>query len=478
MPKKDYNLIVIGAGAAGLSSAYIAATLKAKVALIEKHRMGGDCLNTGCVPSKALIRSTRILSYIKRHKDFGIRAASATYDFKEIMDRVRNVVRKVAPHDSVERYSKLGVDCYSGEAKIISPHEVKVAGKTFTTQNIIIATGARPFVPQIAGIDTIPYLTSDTVWDLETLPQKLVVAGGGPIGCELTQCFARLGSQVTQIEMLPGLLFREDEEYGQAIEAQFAREGIHVRTNTRCKEVVAENGGQTMIAERDGKVEKTAFDQLLLAVGRTPSSKGFGLEEIGVNLTKRGEIEVDEYMRTTHKNIFACGDVAGPYQFTHTASHQAWYCAVNALFGPWVKFKINYQAIPWCTFTDPEVARVGLSENEAREKGIPYETTCYSLADLDRAIADGEDHGNIKVLTVPGKDKILGATIMGYHAGDLIAEYVTAMRHGLGLDKILSTIHIYPTMSEANKYAAGEWKKSHVSENIFNLLRKVHDWKR
>lgn len=478
MSKKDYNLIVIGAGAAGLSSAYIAATLKAKVALIEKHRMGGDCLNTGCVPSKALIRSARILSYIKRHKDFGIRSVSATFDFQEIMERVRDVVRKVAPHDSVERYSKLGVDCYSGEAKIISPHEVTVGGKTFTTQNIIIATGAHPFVPKIAGIDKIPYLTSDTVWELEALPKKLVVAGGGPIGCELTQCFARLGSQVTQIEMLPHLLFKEDEEYGKAIEAQFAQEGIDVRTNTQSKEVVAGNGGQTMIAERDGKVEKIAFDQLLLAVGRAPSSKGFGLEEIGVNFTKRGEIEVDDYMRTTHKNIFACGDVAGPYQFTHTASHQAWYCTVNALFGPWVKFKINYQVIPWCTFTDPEIARVGLSENEAREKGIPYESTRYLLEDLDRAIADGEDHGNIKVLTVPGKDKILGATIMGYHAGDLIAEYVTAMKHGLGLDKILSTIHIYPTMSEANKYAAGEWKKAHVSENIFNLLRKVHHWKR
>ncbi|MFQ5717512.1 MAG: dihydrolipoyl dehydrogenase family protein [Nitrospinales bacterium] len=479
MAKKDYNLIVIGGGSAGLSSAYIAAAVKARVALIEKHKMGGDCLNTGCVPSKALIRTSQILSYIRRHKEFGLRSATVSFDFADVMERVQKVIRKVAPHDSVERYTGLGVDCYTGHAQILSPHEVRVDGKTLTAGSIIIATGAKAFVPPIPGLDKIPILTSDNVWDIRELPEKLVVAGGGPIGSELAQCFARLGSRVTQVEMLPGLISREDSEFSQALYDGFVREGINVMTNTKCKEIVVENGKRIMLTECDDKEGRTEFDQILVAVGRRANSAGFGLEELGVKTSKYGNIEVDEYLRTTaHKNIFACGDVAGPFQFTHTAAHQAWYCVVNALFGPFKKFKVDYRVVPWCTFTDPEVARVGLNELDAKAQGIPCDVTRYGIDDLDRAIADAEDHGMVKVLTVPGKDKILGVTIMGYHAGDLIAEYVSAMKHGIGLNKILGTIHIYPTMAEANKYAAGVWKKAHTPGIVFNFLRKFHAWRR
>lgn len=479
MAKKDFNVIVIGAGSAGLVSSYIAAAVKAKVALIEKHKMGGDCLNTGCVPSKALIRSAKILSYIKRHKDYGIKSAQATFDFAEIMERVQTVIKKVEPHDSVERFTSLGVDCITGDAKILSPHEVSVNGKTLTTNTIIIATGARPAIPKIPGLNQVPYLTSDNIWQLRELPKRLVVAGGGPIGSELAQCFARLGSKVTQVEMLPDIMSREDDEISQAIRKRFIEEGIDVRVNSKCKEIVVENGKQFMLIERNGTTEKIEFDKMLVAVGRVANTGGFGLEEIGVKLNVRGTIEVDEYLRTTtHKNIYACGDVAGPYQFTHTAAHQAWYCAVNALFSPFKKFKVDYRVIPWCTFTDPEVAQVGLNEKAAKEKGIPYEVTRYGIDDLDRAIADSEDHGVVKILTEPGKDKILGVTIMGYHAGDLMAEYVLAMKHGLGLNKILGTIHIYPTMAEANKFAAGNWKKAHAPEGLLKLIQKFHSWRR
>ncbi|MCZ6514074.1 MAG: dihydrolipoyl dehydrogenase [Nitrospinae bacterium] len=479
MVKKDYNLIVIGAGSAGLVSAYIASVLNAKVALIEKHKMGGDCLNTGCVPSKALIRTGKILSYMKRSQDFGLKSAQVDFEFADVMERVQKVIQKVEPHDSSERYTQLGVDCITGSAKILSPHEVQVNGKTLTTKNIIIATGARPAVPPIPGLDQVDYLTTDTIWNLRELPKKLVVAGGGPIGCELAQCFVRLGSEVTVVEMLPDLLIREDEEASRIVRQKFIAEGVDVRVNSECKEVVIQDGKKYMLVEKGETTDWVEFDQLLVAVGRAANARGFGLEEIGVQLGPRGTVEVDSYLRTTaHKNIYACGDVAGPFQFTHTAAHQAWYCAVNALFSPFKKFKVDYRVIPWCTFTDPEVARVGLNEKDAKEQGIPYEVVTYGLDDLDRAIADSEDKGYVKVLTVPGKDKILGVTIVGYHAGDLIAEYVLAMKQGLGLNQILGTIHIYPTMAEANKYAAGLWKKAHAPTGLLNFIRKFHTWRR
>ncbi|MDH5762322.1 MAG: mercuric reductase [Nitrospinota bacterium] len=479
MAKKDYNIIAIGGGSAGLVSAYIGSVVKARVALIEKHKMGGDCLNTGCVPSKALIRTGKILSYIKRSQDFGLKSAQVDFQFGDVMERVQNVIKKVEPHDSIERYTQLGVDCYTGSAKILSPHEVEVNGKTLTTKNIIIATGARPAIPPIPGLDQVDYLTTDTIWNLRELPERLVVMGGGPIGCELAQCFARLGSEVTVVEMLPDILIREDEEASRLVRQKFIAEGIDVRIQSTCKEVVVQDGKNYMLVEKDGGTDWVEFDQLLVAVGRAANAKGFGLENIGVKLGPRGTVEVDQYLRTTtHKNIYACGDVAGPYQFTHTAAHQAWYCAVNALFSPFKKFKVDYRVIPWATFTDPEVARVGLNEKEAKEQGIPYDVATYGIDDLDRAIADSEDKGYVKVLTPPGKDKILGVTIVGYHAGDLIAEYVLAMKHGLGLNQILGTIHIYPTMAEANKYAAGIWKKNHAPAGLLNFIQKFHAWRR
>jgi pyruvate/2-oxoglutarate dehydrogenase complex dihydrolipoamide dehydrogenase (E3) component/uncharacterized membrane protein YdjX (TVP38/TMEM64 family) len=474
----DRNVIVIGAGSAGLVSAYIAAAVKAKVTLIEKDRMGGDCLNTGCVPSKALIRSAKLLSHIKRAEEFGLRKASADFEFADCMERVQRVIKAIEPHDSVERYTGLGVECVKGEAKIVSPWEVRVNGKSLTTRSIVIAAGARPFVPPIPGVDKVGHLTSDTVWNLRKLPARLVVLGGGPIGCELAQCFSRLGSKVTQVEMLPRIMIREDPEISAMVLARFREEGVDVRLEHKAKQFLLDNGEKTLICEHNGQEVRIPFDEVLVAVGRIANTAGYGLEELGIPVTHSRTVETNEFLQTLYPNIYACGDVAGPFQFTHTASHQAWYAAVNALFGRLKKFRADYSVIPWATFTEPEVARVGLNELEAKEKGIAYEVTRYGIDDLDRAIADSEAHGVVKVLTVPGKDKILGVTIAGEHAGDLIAEYILAMRHGIGLNKILGTIHIYPTLTEANKYAAGNWKREHAPQNVLKWVQRYHAWMR
>ena len=468
----------MGGGSAGLVSSYIAAAVNAKVALIEKHRMGGDCLNTGCVPSKAFIRSAKILSYIQRSKEFGLGDAKVTPNFQDVLTRVRRVIKQIEPHDSVERYSKLGVDCIEGEARIQSPFEVEVNGKILTTRNIIVATGAGPLVPPIPGLKEVGCLTSDNVWDIPTLPKRLVVLGGGPIGCELAQSFARFGAEVTQVEMLPRILAREDEEASRAIFEKFGKEGIRVLVRHKAKQFLKEGNEKVLICEHERKEVRIGFDEVLVALGRKPNTKGFGLEELGVEISSRGTIASDPFLRTNIPNIYVCGDVAGPYQFTHTAAHQAWYASVNALFSPLKSYRADYRVIPWCTFTDPEVARVGLNELEAKENGIPYEVTTYEIEDLDRAIAEEEAHGFIKVLTVPGKDKVLGVTIVGHHAGDIIAEYVAAMKHGFGLNKLLGTIHISPTLAESNKYVAGIWKRAHAPEWALTWLGKFHSWRR
>ena len=479
----ERNLVVIGAGSAGLVSAYIAAAVKAKVTLVERHRMGGDCLNTGCVPSKALIRTAKLASNINRAREFGIEAAPARVDFAAAMERVQAVIRAIEPHDSVARYEGLGVECLAGTAKITSPWTVDVAAadgtrRTLTTKNIVIAAGARPFVPPIPGLAQAQPYTSDTIWSLREQPRRLVVLGGGPIGCELAQCFARLGTQVTQLEMAPRLMGREDAEFSAMVEARFRAEGIAVLTGHKAKSV-RQAGGETFVTvEHDGAEHEVACDAILCAVGRTANLEGYGLEELGIATTKQKTVEVNELLQATYPNIYACGDVAGPYQFTHTASHMAWYCAVNALFGRFKAFRVDYSVIPWATFTDPEVARVGLNEQEAREKKIPFQASTYGIEDLDRAIADGDAHGLVKVLTVPGKDRILGVTIAGPHAGDLIAEFVMAMRHGIGLNKLLGTIHIYPTLAEANKYAAGAWKRGTVTRGQMALAEAFHAWTR
>ena len=474
MAKYDYNLVVIGAGSGGLVTAYIAAAINAKVALIERHKMGGDCLNTGCVPSKALIKSAKILSLAKRAKEFGLKSGNFEFDFSEVMDRVHATIAKIEPHDSVERYTKLGVECHIGEAKILDPHTVEVNGQKLTTKNIVIATGARPFVPPIKGLEGSNYFTSDTIWNLRELPKKLVVVGGGPIGSELTQCFARFGSEVTQVESNKTILAKEDPDAVEVVANTFKKEGINMLTEHRAERI---ENNELIVSNSSGE-KGLAFDALLLAIGRKANVTGFGLEELSVEIRENGTINVDPYLRTNYKNIYAVGDVTGPFQFTHFSAHQAWYASINALLSPFKAFKADYSVIPWCTFTDPEVAHVGLNERMAKERGIEVEVTKYDLDDLDRAIADSEDYGFVKVLTPPGKDKILGATIVGHHAGDLLAEYVLAMRWGLGLNKILSTIHIYPTLAEANKYAAGNWKKANKPEWALNLVEKFNKLRR
>jgi len=485
----DRNLIVIGAGAAGLVTAYIGAAVKAKVTLVEAHKMGGDCLNYGCVPSKALIKSAKLATQMRHADQYGLSATVPEFSFRQVMARVHDVIRTIAPHDSVERYESLGVEVLQGYGRVIDPWTVEIEAadgskQRLTTRSIVIAAGAQPFVPPLPGLDEVGYLTSDTLWDAlaqrNSAPARLVVLGGGPIGCELSQSFARLGSAVTQVEMAPRIMAREDAEVSELARASLARDGVDVLTShkaLRCER--EERDGvvhKYLVVEHGGLERRVEFDDLICAVGRVARLQGYGLEALGIPTQRT--VVTNEYLETLYPNIYAAGDVAGPYQFTHTAAHQAWYAAVNALFGQFKRFKVDYSVIPWATFVDPEVARVGLNEQDAKEKGIAYEVTRYGIDDLDRAIADGAAHGFVKVLTVPGKDRILGVTIVGEHAGDLLAEFVLAMKHGLGLNKILGTIHTYPTLSEANKYAAGEWKRAHAPQQVLAWLQRYHAWRR
>jgi pyruvate/2-oxoglutarate dehydrogenase complex dihydrolipoamide dehydrogenase (E3) component/uncharacterized membrane protein YdjX (TVP38/TMEM64 family) len=481
----DRNLIVIGGGAGGLVSAYIAAAVQAKVTLIEAHKMGGDCLNYGCVPSKALIKSAKLAHQMRHASNYGLSDAAPSFSFKAVMQRVHNVITAIEPHDSIERYTGLGVEVLQGYGRLVNPWTVEVAlndGSTqrLTARSIVIAAGARPFVPPLPGLDDVGYVTSDTLWDefskLDEVPKRLVVLGGGPIGCELAQSFARLGSHVTQVEMGARIMVREDAEVSELAQASLEADRVQVLTGHKALRCEMVDGEKTLVVEHAGAEKRIVFDQLLCAVGRVARLQGYGLEDLGIPTHRT--VETNEYLQTIYPNIYAAGDVAGPFQFTHTAAHQAWYAAVNALFGEWKLFKADYSVIPWATFIDPEVARVGLNEQEAKEQNIPYEVTKYGIDDLDRAIADSEAHGFVKVLTVPGKDKILGVTIVGAHAADVLAEYVLAMKHGLGLTKILGTIHTYPTMSEANKFAAGEWKRAHAPQKLLAWVKKYHDWRR
>jgi pyruvate/2-oxoglutarate dehydrogenase complex dihydrolipoamide dehydrogenase (E3) component len=438
------------------------------------------------VPSKALIKTATLMHQMKHSSRYGIAQASATVNFADVMQRVAGVVKDIEPHDSVERYTGLGVDVQLGQARIVDPWHVQITahdGKvtTLSTRHIIVATGAAPFVPPLPGLQDVGYLTSDTLWGLRELPRRLAVLGGGPIGCELAQAFARLGAEVTQVEMAPRLMIREDAEVSALAEQALTESGVRVllaHKALRCERGTDAAGHATkaLVVQGPGGEQRIEFDQLLCAVGRSARLTGFGLEELGIPVGRT--VETNDSLHTKYPNILACGDVAGPYQFTHTAAHQAWYAAVNALFGRFRRFKVDYRVIPWCTFIDPEVARVGLNEQEAKEKGIAYEVTRYGIDDLDRAIADSAAHGWVKVLTVPGKDTVLGVTIVGVHAGDLIAEYVLAMKHGLGLNKILGTIHTYPTLAEANKYAAGEWKRAHQPAKLLEWVQRYHAWER
>ena len=478
-PKKfDRNLIVIGAGSAGLVSAYIAAAINAKVTLIEKHKMGGDCLNTGCVPSKTLIRSAKFISQVKNAKQYGINTTDIQFNFKNIMDRVRKVIKQIEPKDSIERYTKLGVDCIHGKATLINPWTVTVNGKQLTSKSTILATGAKPVIPKIPGLDQVPHYTSDTIWEINDLPKQMVILGGGPIGCELAQCFARFGSQVTLVEMLDRIMTREDPEVSTMVAESLSKDGIQILTSHAASEILQGENSNTLVCKCDGKSIEVLFDLILIAVGRNAEAQDAWDKSMQFEKTQTGRLRLNEFLQTNFPNIYACGDIAGPYEFTHTAAHQAWYASVNALFAPFKKFRVDYSVIPWCTFTEPEVARVGLNEEEARNQKIEYEVTRYDISDLDRAIVDEEAHGIVKVITQKGKDKILGATIVGEHAGELITEFISAMKHRIGLNKILGTIHIYPTFSEANKFAAGEWKKAHAPEAILKCVKKYHALRR
>ncbi|QHS14476.1 FAD-dependent oxidoreductase [Shewanella sp. Arc9-LZ] len=483
--KFDRNMIVIGAGAGGLVTSYIAAAVKAKVTLIEAGEMGGDCLNYGCVPSKAIIKSAKIAQQIRNAHHYGLEGSTPEFSFKKVMARVHQVVADIAPHDSVERYTNLGVDVVKGYAKLVDPWTVEIShpdGNTsrLTARSIVIATGARPFVPPLPGIEEVGYVTSDTLWDefakLDTAPQKLVVLGGGPIGSELAQSFARLGSQVTQVEMAERIMIKEDLEVSEFATQALQKSGVNILTSHQALRCELRDGKKYLIVKHQEQELALEYDQLLCAVGRSARLSGYGLEELGIETNRT--IVTNEYLETLYPNIYAAGDIVGPYQFTHVAAHQGWYAAVNGLFGHLKKFKVDYRVIPWTTFIDPEVARVGINEYEAKQQGIDYEVTRFDFAELDRAITDSATEGFIKVITPKGKDKILGVTVVSEHAGDLIAEFVLAMKHGLGLNKILGTIHSYPTWAEGNKYAAGEWKRNHAPETVLRWLEKYHTWRR
>jgi pyruvate/2-oxoglutarate dehydrogenase complex dihydrolipoamide dehydrogenase (E3) component len=481
----DRNMIVIGAGAGGLVTSYIAAAVKAKVTLIEAGEMGGDCLNTGCVPSKAIIKSAKVAQQMRQAEKYGLQNTTPQFSFKKVMARVQQVVADIAPHDSVERYTNLGVEVIKGYAKLIDPWTVEIklndgGTQTLTARTIVIATGARPFVPPLPGIEETGYVTSDTLWSkfakLDDAPKKLVVLGGGPIGSELAQSFARLGSNVTQIEMAKRIMIKEDLEVSKFAHEALTQSGVNILTSHQALRCEARNGKKFIVVKHNDNEIDIEYDELLCAVGRSARLEGYGLETLGIETSRT--VVTNEYLETLYPNIFAAGDIVGPYQFTHVAAHQGWYAAVNGLFGQFKKFKVDYRVIPWTTFIDPEVARVGINEQEAIEKGIDYEITRFEFEELDRAITESANNGFIKVITPKGKDKILGVTVVSEHAGDLTAEFVLAMKHGLGLNKILGTIHSYPTWAEGNKYAAGEWKRAHAPEKVLNMLEKYHAWRR
>ena len=485
-PKKfDRNLVVIGAGAGGLVTSYIAAAVKAKVTLVEAGEMGGDCLNYGCVPSKAIIKTAKVANQMRHADNYGLEPVTPAMSFKRVMARVHEVIAAIAPNDSVERYTSLGVDVVKGYAKIIDPWTVEIkkndgGTQTLTTKNIVVATGAAPFIPELPGIEQSGYVTSDTLWtkfaELEDAPKRLIVLGGGPIGCELAQAFSRLGSDVTQVERAPRLMGREDADVAEYAESVLRESGVNVLTSHDALRFEQQDGEKVLVVAKEGVESTIAYDEVIVAVGRKARLHGFGLEDLGIQFDRT--IETDEYLQTLMPNIFAAGDVVGPYQFTHVAAHQAWYAAVNALFGTFKKFKVDYRVIPWTTFIDPEVARVGINERDAAEQDIDVEVTRYEFAELDRAVAESARKGFIKVLTPPGKDKILGVTIVSEHAGDLLAEFVIAMKHDLGLNKILGTIHAYPTWAEGAKYAAGNWKRANAPEKLLSYVEKFHTWRR
>ena len=473
MAKYDNNLIVIGGGAAGLISALIASTAGARVTLIEKGEMGGDCLNSGCIPSKSLIRSAKVAHSQANSAKYGVESIIPKVSFASVLQNIERAVAHIAPNDSFDRYEALGVNCISGEARLKDHHHVTVNCETISARSIVLATGAQPAMPSIPGLLEAQPLTSETIWGLSQLPKRLLVLGAGAVGCEIAQSFARLGSAVTIADVEERLLSNEDGDVSETLLEQFKNEGVNPLLGYEIRRIRLVNGASGLAyGEKRGEKIEIGFDNIFVATGRQPTVSGLGLEEIGVEF-RNGKLKVDRYLRTSIKNIFACGDLIGPYQLTHMASHQAWHATINALFGWAWKFPINYSVVPWATFTDPEVARVGLSETEAKAQGLKVEITKFSFEELDRAIADGNQAGWVKVLTKPGSDKIIGVCIVGENAGELLAEYVLAMTHNIGLKKIMSTIHVYPTLSESSKRLAGVWRGNNAPQRILKWGAKL-----
>ncbi|RJP19545.1 MAG: mercuric reductase [Candidatus Abyssobacteria bacterium SURF_5] len=471
-PARRYNLVVIGAGTAGLVAAAGAAGLGAKVALVERHLMGGDCLNVGCVPSKCVIRSSRIVADICGASSFGIRLKGATEaDFPAVMERMRRIRARISRHDSAERFRKLGVDVFLGQGRFTGPNAIEVDGKTLRFKKAVIATGARATQPPVEGLAEAGFLTNETVFSLNERPARLAVLGAGPLGCELAQAFHRLGCSVTLLEIAPQILIREDRDAADIIAETFRREGIDIRLKTTIKRVSVSGEEKLLHLETEGRSETIAVDEILIGAGRAPNVEDLNLEAAGVRYDARSGVVVDDRLRTTNANIYAAGDVCLAHKFTHMADATARIVIQNALF--WGRKRLSALTVPWCTYTDPEIAHVGLYEKEAKERNIPVETFVRQFSEVDRAIADGEEEGLAKIHVQKGTDTILGATVVARHAGEMISEITLAMVNNLGLKAVANVIHPYPTQAESFKHIADAYNRTRLTpfvKKMFTLL--------
>jgi pyruvate/2-oxoglutarate dehydrogenase complex dihydrolipoamide dehydrogenase (E3) component len=474
-----YNVVVIGAGTAGLVTAAGTAGLGGRVALIERNLMGGDCLNFGCVPSKALISSARLIQQIRESEKWGLNRQEPQFVFEKVFERMRGRRAKLAPNDSRERFESLGVDVFHGEARFVSPHEVEVNGERLRAKNFVIASGSHAVIPQIEGIDSVRYFTNETIFDgLKKRPESMIVLGGGPIGCELTQTFCRLGTQVTIIQRGDQLLSKEDRDVAEFVERRLSNEGVRIIKNANVRAAATTDEGKIALGFLERQLappaEQTLFaDALLVAIGRRPNLQSLDLKSAGVDVNG-SDVRVTEYLQTSQRHIYAVGDVVGPFLFTHMADAQARVVVRNILMPfQFLRQKMDYSVVPWCTYTDPEVAHVGLGEKEAQQKNVDYDLFVVPLEDVDRAVVESEEAGFAKVLTAKGSDKILGATIVAPHAGDLLHEFMLAMKTGVGMATIASTIHAYPTFAELARKAGDKYNRTRLTpfaKKFFTLL--------
>jgi pyruvate/2-oxoglutarate dehydrogenase complex dihydrolipoamide dehydrogenase (E3) component len=473
-----YNVVVIGAGTAGLVTAAGTAGLGGRAALIEANKMGGDCLNFGCVPSKALISSANLIERIRRAPELGLAPMEPSFRFEDVFASMRARRAVIEPHDSRERFEGLGVDVFPGRAKFVSPDEVEIDdGTKLSARNFVIATGSRALVPPVPGLDSVPYFTNESLFDqMRRKPESLLVLGGGPIGCELGQVMRRLGVEVKLVELLPRVLAKDDAEASELVRLSLEKDGVEVVTGTRATRFESRDGRSSAILETNGVERRIEVEAVLVAAGRTPNVEGLGLEAAGVAYTARG-VEVDRTLTTSRAHILACGDVASPYQFTHSADYQARIVIRNILL-PWFKAKVDYTWIPWVTYTDPEVAQAGLSEEEARKRGVAHDVFRNDWSDLDRAITESATTGFIKVITEKGRDRILGATVVGRHAGEVMHEVLVAARHGIGLGKLSATVHAYPTFSSSVGRVADSFQKTRLTPRVAGLFRWLYRYRR